>query len=208
MARGAFIVIEGLDRSGKTTQTADLREKLAASGNAVKLHKFPDRTTSIGKMIDSYLQSKSELDDHAIHLLFSANRWELASTIEGLLESGTTVLCDRYAFSGIAFSASKGLPYEWCRSPDIGLPAPDLVLFLDITPEKARERGGYGNERYEKEEMQRRVREQYKRIESENVVHWATIDAGREREQVAADIWALVEPLVGGIDHAIAKLWV
>ncbi|SJL17786.1 related to thymidylate kinase [Armillaria ostoyae] len=207
MARGAFIVIEGLDRSGKTTQTADLREKLAASGNAVKLHKFPDRTTSIGKMIDSYLQSKSELDDHAIHLLFSANRWELASTIEGLLESGTTVLCDRYAFSGIAFSASKGLPYEWCRSPDIGLPAPDLVLFLDITPEKARERGGYGNERYEKEEMQRRVREQYKRIESENVVQWATIDAGREREQVAAEIWAHVKPLVDGIDHAIAKLW-
>ncbi|KAK0207680.1 thymidylate kinase-domain-containing protein [Armillaria fumosa] len=208
MARGAFIVIEGLDRSGKTTQTADLREKLAASGNAVKLYKFPDRTTSIGKMIDSYLQSKSELDDHAIHLLFSANRWELASTIEDLLESGTTVLCDRYAFSGIAFSASKGLPYEWCRSPDIGLPAPDLVLFLDITPEKARERGGYGNERYEEEEMQRRVREQYKRIESENIVQWATIDAGREREQVATDIWAHVKPLVDRIDHAIAKLWV
>ncbi|PBK59058.1 thymidylate kinase [Armillaria solidipes] len=208
MTRGAFIVIEGLDRSGKTTQTADLREKLAASGNTVKLHKFPDRTTSIGKMIDSYLQSKSELDDHAIHLLFSANRWELASTIEGILESGTTVLCDRYAFSGIAFSASKGLPYEWCRSPDIGLPAPDLVLFLDITPEKARERGGYGDERYEKEEMQRRVREQYKRIESENVVQWATINAGREREQVATDIWAHVKPLVDGIDHAITKLWV
>ncbi|KAK0497470.1 thymidylate kinase-domain-containing protein [Armillaria luteobubalina] len=208
MARGAFIVIEGLDRSGKTTQTADLREKLVASGSAVKLHKFPDRTTSIGKMIDSYLQSKSELDDHAIHLLFSANRWELAFTIEDLLESGTTVLCDRYAFSGIAFSASKGLPYEWCRSPDIGLPAPDLVLFLDITPEKARERGGYGNERYEEEEMQRRVREQYKRIESENVVQWTTIDAGREREEVAADIWAHVKPLVDRIDHAVAKLWV
>ncbi|KAK0457395.1 thymidylate kinase-domain-containing protein [Desarmillaria tabescens] len=200
MTRGAFIVIEGLDRSGKTTQTADLRDKLAASGNAVNCTNFLvgiHRTTSIGKMIDSYLQSKSELDDHAIHLLFSANRWELASTIEGLLESGTTVLCDRYAFSGIAFSASKGLPYEWCRSPDVGLPAPDLVVFLDITPEKARERGGYGNERYEKEEMQQRVREQYKRIESENVVRWATIDAGREREQ----------PLVDGIDHAIAKLW-
>ncbi|KAK0203189.1 thymidylate kinase-domain-containing protein [Desarmillaria ectypa] len=208
MGRGAFIVIEGLDRSGKTTQTADLREKLEASGNAVKLHKFPDRTTSVGKMIDSYLQSKSELDDHAIHLLFSANRWELASTIEGLLESGTIVLCDRYAFSGIAFSASKGLPYEWCRSPDIGLPAPDLVVFLDITPEKARERGGYGKERYEKEEMQQIVREQYKRIESEDVVQWATIDAGREREQIAADIWTHVKPLVDGIDHAIAKLWV
>ncbi|KAK0443619.1 thymidylate kinase-domain-containing protein [Armillaria borealis] len=187
-----------LDRSGKTTQTADLQDKLAAS----------TQTTSIDKMIDSYLQSKSELDGYVIHLSFSANRWELASTIEDLLESGTTVLCDRYAFSGIAFSASKGLPYEWCRSPDVGLPAPDLVVFLDITPEKARQRGEYGNERYEKVEMQWRVREQYKRIESENVVQWATIDAGREREQVAADIWTHVEPLVDGIDHVIAKLWV
>ncbi|KAG7443338.1 P-loop containing nucleoside triphosphate hydrolase protein [Guyanagaster necrorhizus] len=160
-------------------------------------------------MIDSYLQSKSELDDHAIHLLFSANRWELASAIEGFLESGTTVLCDRYAFSGIAFSASKGLPYEWCRAPDVGLPAPDLVVFLDITPEKAGERGGYGEERYEQQEMQQRVREQYTRIESEHVVRWATIDAGREREQVAADIWTHVQPLVHSIDdHPIAKLWV
>ncbi|KAK0235481.1 thymidylate kinase [Armillaria nabsnona] len=170
MARGAFIVIEGLDPE-----------------------KRPRQTTSIGKMIDSYLQSKSELDGHAIHLLFSANRWELASTIEDLLESGTTVLCDQYAFSGIAFSASKA-----CLTS-----APDLV-FLDVTPEKARQRGEYGNERYEKEEMQRGVREQYTRIESENVVQWATINAGREREQVAADIWTRVEPLVDAHPTALA----
>ncbi len=118
------------------------------------------------------------------------------------------MLCDRYTFSGIVFSTSKGLPYKWCRSPGIGLPAPDLVLLLDITPEKARGRGGYGNERrYEKEEMQRRVQEQYKGIEeSENIVQWATIDTGREREQVAADIWAHIKPLVDGINHAVAKL--
>ena len=78
-----------------------------------------------------------------------------------------TVIADRYAFSGIAFSASKveasgeapKLPFEWCRVPDIGLPAPDLVLFLDIAPEQARLRGGFGEERYEKEEMQARVRQ-------------------------------------------------
>ena len=45
-------------------------------------HTMPsDRTTAIGKMIDAYLRSESELDDHAIHLLFSANRWELASVL-------------------------------------------------------------------------------------------------------------------------------
>jgi len=106
--RGAFIVIEGLDRSGKTTQTSLLHDRLQSSHVPIKLLKFPgefqpggmhsvhrdglwscfifscvktvdlDRTTAIGKMIDSYLRSQSDLDDRAIHLLFSANRWELA----------------------------------------------------------------------------------------------------------------------------------
>ena len=97
-------------------------------------------------MIDSYLRSQSEWDDHAIHLLFSTNRWELVHTIESHLKSNTAVVCNRYAFSGIAFSAAKGLSLEWCRSPDVGLPAPGATLFLDITPEKARERWLWGGE--------------------------------------------------------------
>ncbi|KAF8159941.1 P-loop containing nucleoside triphosphate hydrolase protein [Crassisporium funariophilum] len=227
--RAPFIVIEGLDRSGKTTQTSRVHSSLQDVGIDAKLMKFPDRTTAIGQMIDSYLRSASELDDRAIHLLFSANRWELASNIEKLLIAGTPVICDRYAFSGIAFSASKidgqGEPllsYEWCRSPDIGLPAPDMVLFFDITPEKAKERGGYGEERYEKEEMQKRVREFFHRIgrdmktpageegvENGNTEGWVTIDAGRDREEVAKDVWTLVEPLVTkGVEGPVRKLWI
>ena len=93
--RGAFIVIEGLDRSGKTTQVQKLVDSLSKDGHKVKALRFPgtlchfiyvecftkaiiDRTTVIGKMINEYLTSQSELDDHVIHLLFSANRWELA----------------------------------------------------------------------------------------------------------------------------------
>jgi dTMP kinase len=94
MARGAFIVLEGLDRSGKSTQVAKLVDRLTQTGHRARLQKFPgaspsvrvgrclttalDRTTAIGKMIDAYLQSHAELDDRAIHLLFSANRWECA----------------------------------------------------------------------------------------------------------------------------------
>ncbi|KDQ19063.1 hypothetical protein BOTBODRAFT_83164, partial [Botryobasidium botryosum FD-172 SS1] len=163
--RGAFIVIEGLDRSGKSTQAALLLARLQTHGPA-KLIKFPDRTTPIGKLIDAYLRAETELDDRAIHLLFSANRWELASSIEADLRAGTTVLCDRYAFSGIAFSAAKLgpteptplLPYEWCAAPDTHLPVPDLTLFFDIPPALAEARGGYGAERYERAEMQARVR--------------------------------------------------
>ncbi|KAH7922332.1 thymidylate kinase [Leucogyrophana mollusca] len=208
--RSAFIVIEGLDRSGKSTQAQILHERLTNAKTPVELIKFPDRTTAIGKMIDSYLRSESELDDRAIHLLFTANRWELASHITTLLASGTTVIADRYAFSGIAFSARKGLPYEWCRGPDVGLPAPDLTLFLNIEPAVARARGGYGEERYEREEVQRGVRELFEKIGREMQTEgssWVQVDAGKGKDEVAEDIWGAVEPLIGSCDSPIGRLW-
>ena len=71
------------------------------------------------------------------------------------ISNGTHVIVDRYAFSGVAFSAAKeGLSIEWCRQPDRGLPKPDMVLFLDVSAEEAKKRGGYGDERYEKEDFQ------------------------------------------------------
>jgi dTMP kinase len=132
------------------------------------------------------------------------------AAIEKLLNEGTTVVCDRYAFSGIAFSVSKGLSYEWCRAPDISLPAPDVTIFLDISPEKAKERGGYGDERYEKEEMQVRVREVFRRIGGEmqdDGGNWTEVDAGRERVVVSEALWELVEPLVQGVKSSIQRLW-
>ncbi|KAF8907804.1 thymidylate kinase-domain-containing protein [Mucidula mucida] len=211
--RGAFIVIEGLDRSGKTSQTTHLKERLKKQGKKVELLKFPERTTIIGGMINAYLQSETELDDHVIHLLFSANRWELASTLISQLNDGTTIICDRYAFSGIAFSAAKGLPLSWCRAPDVGLPRPDLVVFLDISAEAARARGGYGSERYEKEEMQEKVRRVFEALREEGdkdgemEVNWVAVNAGRDKEAVSDDMWRHVERLVDGIERPVGKLW-
>ena len=71
------------------------------------------------------------------------------------LANGTHVIVDRYAFSGVAFSAAKpGINFDWCRQPDRGLPRPDLVCLLDVSGEEAKKRGGYGDERYEREEFQ------------------------------------------------------
>ncbi|KAM3550247.1 hypothetical protein ARSEF4850_008436 [Beauveria asiatica] len=159
--RGAFIVLEGLDRSGKTTQVKLLEQKFIEQGRPVKLMRFPDRTTPIGQMIDSYLKSAVRMDDHAIHLLFSANRWEAAEGIKSLLESGTNIVCDRYTHSGMVYSAAKDLPglrLPWARAPDVGLPRPDRVVFLDLEEGTARARGGWGDEVYEKAAMQRQVR--------------------------------------------------
>lgn len=144
-----------------------------------------------------------------------------SSRVKSLLDSGTTIICDRYAFSGIAFSASKALldkaspstssplTYEWCRAPDVSLPAPDLTLFLDISPEQAaKQREGYGEERYEKLEMQACVREVFGRIGKEmGTEKWVTIDAGRTREEVEKEIWENVSPLVEGVSEPVGQLW-
>lgn len=100
----------------------------------------------VGELINQYLQSKSDLDDRAIHLLFSANRWEAAPKLKQyLLEEGKTVICDRYAYSGVAFSSAKSSLEDnlsWCQACDVGLPAPDAVIFLDLSQEEAEQRGG------------------------------------------------------------------
>ncbi|KAK8017386.1 thymidylate kinase [Apiospora rasikravindrae] len=160
--RGAFIVFEGMDRAGKTTQAKLLQQRCIEEGRDVKFMRFPDRTTPIGQMIDAYLKGQTEIEDHVIHLLFSANRWEALKNIQTTLAAGVSVICDRYYHSGIVYSAAKQnptLPLGWAKAPEVGLPRPDLVLFLDLEESVARERGGWGGEVYEKGEMQRRVRE-------------------------------------------------
>ncbi|KAL6308297.1 thymidylate kinase [Sparassis latifolia] len=232
--RDTFIAIEGLDRSGKSTQTVLLAERLQRTGVDTKLIKFPDRSTPIGKMIDAYLRSQAELDDYAIHLLFSANRWELACVCPRQSVSktptadptflpidlplkmhcaGTTVICDRFAFSGIAFSAAKareGLSYEWCRASDVYLPAPDATLFLNVSPAAAAARGGYGKERYETEDVQAQVCAVFDRIgaevkEAEGT--WITVDADASTEEVAQAVWEFVKPFSYGTELPLRRLW-
>ena len=69
--------------------------------------------------------------------------------MEAKLKVGTSLIIDRYSYSGVAFFAAKGLDLSWCKAPKVGLPTPDLVLYLDINPEIAAEHGDYGEERYE-----------------------------------------------------------
>eukprot|EP00268_Persea_americana_P065555 TRINITY_DN876_c0_g1_i10.p1 TRINITY_DN876_c0_g1~~TRINITY_DN876_c0_g1_i10.p1 ORF type:complete len:255 (+),score=48.78 TRINITY_DN876_c0_g1_i10:177-941(+) len=179
--RGALIVLEGLDRCGKTSQSSRLVSHLKKKGFSVESWRFPDRTTSVGEMISAYLSNKSQLDDRTTHLLFSANRWEKRLLMESKLKSGTTLVVDRYSYSGVAFSAAKGLDIEWCKAPEIGLVAPDLVVYLDIPPEKAAERGDYGHERYEKLEFQLKVAQYYQVLRDES---WKNVDACLAMEEV------------------------
>ncbi|MEN2500764.1 MAG: hypothetical protein MHMPM18_004913 [Marteilia pararefringens] len=70
---------------------------------------FKDRNTAIGKTINTFLKDSLHLSNEAIHLLFSANRHEQATEIREELLKGKTIVCDRYSYSGIAYSHAKGV---------------------------------------------------------------------------------------------------
>ena len=111
--------------------------------------------------------------------------------------NGTIVIIDRYSYSGAVYSAAKQnelLDFDWAWAPEIGLPRPDLCLFLNVSAEIASQRGGYGNERYENQEMQGSVREGFKRlIELPGNDEFRIVDAGRSIEEVADDIFGIVQ---------------
>lgn len=90
-SRGAFILFEGVDRCGKTTQVGMLKEHYAKSKSTEQI-RFPERKSAVGQLIDSYLQSNSNLNDQSIHLLFSANRWEQSDSIESKLAAGCNLV--------------------------------------------------------------------------------------------------------------------
>jgi len=206
MMRGAFVVFEGIDRCGKTTQTSKLVSSLHSQGISSELMRFPNRDTTIGKILNSYLTSKENLEDQSVHLLFSANRWESKSIIEKKLLSGTTLIVDRYAFSGVAFTSAKGLDLEWCKNPDRGLPNPDLVVYMEMPIEEASKRGQYGQERYENESFQRIVKQRYESLKEPS---WLIVNAGQSIEEVHSIIHsAVLRVIKESKDKHIGKLWI
>jgi dTMP kinase len=220
--RGALILFEGIDRCGKSTQVKLLTEYLQGKVgiDRAKDIRFPDRTSYIGKLINDYLAntaSTSGVSDQTIHLLFSANRWEASSGIESSLLSGTTFVCDRYAYSGVSFSSAKGTPgmdLEWCKACDRGLPAPDCVIYLDMPVEAAAKRGNFGEERYEKIDFQLKVREKFMQLKQENdasgasAVPWHTVDADQTIESIRDQIRDIADRTVEEVKlRPIRRLW-
>lgn len=157
--RGLFIVFEGCDRVGKTTQLNLLVDALRARGRSVETLRFPMRDTLTGKLLDQYLTSDCSLPAEALHLLFAANRAEFKHVIEETLERGIDLVVDRYSLSGVAYSAANGADINWAESVEATLPKPDVMIYLhcdDTSTLTTRE--GFGDERYETPEFQSRVK--------------------------------------------------
>lgn len=201
MVRGQLILIEGLDRTGKTTQTELLLKRLNPNAELIK---YPKRDTPIGKIINEYLTNKDYiLPDQSVHLLFSANRWEVMDHIRTLLNGGKHVILDRYVYSGVAYSAAKetrGMDWQWCLAPDKGLTRPDLTLFLTYNDSNGQnQREGFGEERYEVGSFQQKVKIQFEdlfsNIGDSNEVKLLEV-TGKSIEEVECVIWEKVEELL------------
>jgi dTMP kinase len=126
--------------------------------------------------------------------------------IKEQISQGFTIVCDRYYYSGMVYSAAKSNPtlsLDWARSPDVGLPRPDRVLFLDLTAEEVEKRLGYGEEKYEKRELQERVREVFLGLfveGEEESTDMVVIDAGHSVEEVASSLWKEVSVVVKAVE--------
>lgn len=212
--RGALIIFEGLDRIGKTTQSKLLHEHLSKEwGLSCERLAFPDRSTQIGSLIDRYLRREIDFNDHTIHLLFSANRWECMDSIREKLLQGCTLIVDRYAYSGVAFSQAKGLDHSWCQSCDIGLVKPDLVLYF-YRPKTSKCMQYNGDERYETESFQEKVNSYFEQFRSSshqwkdiNVID-STDTQMRDRDSIQKEIRSHVNECLKHLstDH-LDELW-
>lgn len=209
MGRGKLILIEGLDRTGKTTQCNILYKKLQPN---CKLLKFPERSTRIGGLINEYLTDDSfQLSNQAIHLLFSANRWEIVDKIKKDLLEGKNIVMDRYVYSGVAYSAAKGtngMDLDWCLQPDVGLLKPDLTLFLSTQDvDNNAEKSGFGDERYETVKFQEKVKQTFMKLLDKEIRKGdesiTIVDVTNKGiQEVEALIWQIVEPVLSThIDH-------
>lgn len=120
------------------------------------------------------------------------------------------MVIDRYIYSGCVYSAAKNNPsldLDWARHPEEGLPRPDVCIFLDLAAAEAANRGGYGEERYEKKELQDRVRELFATMRaSSDGEDFVTIDAGRSVNEVAAAVGNIVQTTCQRVDSAQSPL--
>lgn len=191
-ARGLLIAFEGLDQSGKQTQAERLQAVVEAHGGRCQLLSFPAYDTHIGAEIHGGLHGLRDYGPEVMQLLYVANRYEHKPRIEHWLGEGTTVVCDRYIASSIAYGEAHGLDPDWLAEAQRYLPRPDLTILLDIAPETAASRKAANRDKYERDlALLARVRDSYRRQAQQP--GWVRLDGTRPRDVVTADVLTAFE---------------
>jgi len=138
---GKFIVFEGLDGSGQSTQVNLLKQYLEEKGFKVFATKEPTKTSSVAQEIRDVLDKRKEISGDNLQKLFVQDRKEhLEKEILPALERGEMVVCDRYFFSTFAFGTAAGLDLEWLIGLNNEFLLPDISFILKVSPEACLER--------------------------------------------------------------------
>ncbi|MBQ3183026.1 MAG: dTMP kinase [Clostridia bacterium] len=199
-----FIVFEGIDGSGKTTQIKLLHKALAERNIPVHITKEPT-DDPMGKQLRKYLGGEEKTDLRAIAALFAADRLHHITTENGILDNlarGNVVLCDRYYLSSYAYQ-SVDCDLDWIMALNreaANIARPDLHIFLDVPAEQSMSRVSSRGETeiFEKLDRQQQIRKNFfdlfdKLKNKENIL---IVDGTREPEIIAEEIFNKVKEVL------------
>jgi dTMP kinase len=191
LRKGRIVVIEGMDKAGKTTQSRVLVSALKNKGKLCASLDFPDYSTPIGKEIKSFLDGKRDYPDETKLMLLSANRWERKETIDRMLSNGTILVMNRYYHSNLAYGVSKNLELDWLMTLDRGLPKEDLCIVLEIRPTISESRSKHAGDLFENDkDLLKNVYKNYRKLAK--LFNWKIINGERSKEEVSRDILNMV----------------
>ena len=206
MKKGLFIVLEGIDGAGKTTQAELLREYLESKGRSVVRTAEPTTFPS-GVELRAALGGKIKKTECEMAAMFVLDRiahnTHPTEGIEAILNEGKDIICDRYYYSTLAYQG-QSTSYEWVKAMNLSCPEirkPDICIYLDLTPAQSLERISKGRdsvEIYENEETLSKVRNAFYKVfddlgDSENI---AVIDAYRDIDGIFSDICSKIDDLI------------
>ena len=206
MKKNLFLAFEGIDGSGKSTQSKLLEEKLKVEGIKV-YHTYEPTGSPIGQLIKKIFRHEMEADHRTIAGLYVADRIDhLTNTKDGILkklEEGFTVITDRYYFSSYAYQGTH-MSQDWvimANSISADVLRPDVNIFIDIAPEVSIERVNKNRDKielYESVENLIEVRNKYfeafEKLKNQEKVF--IVDGNRSVEEIFTDVWNKVRTLL------------
>ena len=189
--KGAFIVLEGGDGSGKTTQARSLHSELRHMGYKIHSTAEPSRST-VGRLIRRSVLHGKKTSPEVEALLFAADRFlHLESEILPALADGKIVVCDRYMYASFAYQGAQGIDLRWLREINRFAVKPDLAIYLDVPAETGMSRIRRKKSVLEKLELQRHVRDEYLKLVQGGEL--TLVDSTQPTAKVAESILDLVK---------------
>ena len=199
MKKGKFIVFEGLDGSGQSTQIALLEQYLKNKGRKVFITSEPSNNV-IGGLIRSILKSHIKLSNTGVQLLYCADRaHHLEVDIVPALEAGIDVITSRFYFSTLAFGSLNN-DVKWLKALNEKFPDPDIAIFLKVPPKECMRRingSRFRTELFEKEQKLTKAYKTYLKIaKDKDYKSFVMVDGNRAVEQVAQDICNTIDKII------------